>query len=107
MWFRRGKKLSSPRLFAFRLTEHLGYAHPDYLLDMLTAQQLMEWAEYEKHVGLLGSGRQYQQLAINTCAIVNALTGSKTKPEDFLPWFDPYLEDLTADELAAKLGIRS
>jgi hypothetical protein len=73
----------------FRLALKLGYPHPRYLAPLLSAQDLTEWAAFER---LEPFGDHFHELmhGINTAAVVNAARHAKpgtppAEPDDFMP----------------------
>ena len=67
-------------MFQFRLCLELGYTHPDYLLEDLTAIQLAEWEAFDK-LDPIGSFREDLRMAqicsTNTNLVIQ--TNSKNK----------------------------
>jgi len=69
--------------------------HPDYLLDLLTSEQLSEWEAYDR-LEPVGEYRREYHIAMIASLIHNiaqSVYGSKgkrivSKPTDFMPWWD-------------------
>lgn len=100
--------MSGQELFIFKLADRLGFPHPDYLLPFLSARQLTDWERYAATVGI-GPERDDIHWGLLTSTLVNvnrAANSSPAQPKDFMPYFDPLAEDITADDLAARLGLR-
>ena len=67
-------------MFAFRLCKELGVIHPDYLLPMLTAEQIGEWMAYFILVDRKqkrGKGKQTISDQKETLQSIIAKTGGK------------------------------
>lgn len=91
-------------MFVFQLCEHLGYPHPDYLLRLLTARQLLDWIEYGRRVGRFGVDRDDLLWGLLTWTVGNAWGGGNGKIEDCMPYYEAEEEDLTPEQLEAKLA---
>lgn len=82
------------RRFAFRLSKALGCPHPDYLLELLTAEQLAEWRAYDL-LEPIGTERIEYGFAMLCAVIMNialSVFGKKDakqfSPLDFMPSWD-------------------
>lgn len=77
------------------MCKHLGYAHPDHLLDELTSEQVSEWIAYDQ-LDPIGTWREdYRHAAL--CSLitnfVRSIYGKKgqvefTKYSEFMPEWD-------------------
>lgn len=81
---------------------YLGFwPHPDYLYRFLSARQLAGWSDYAKTVGTIGLARDdiHWGMLGSTIASVN---GNQAQPQDFMPYFDPWEEDITLEQLLSR-----
>lgn len=89
------------------MCETIHCPHPDLLEDYLTTKQYIDWELYYKSVGF-GSDRNdvyWTQLLALTANIHRAKNTQPTKPIEWNPWYDPFRQELTADDLAERLGL--
>lgn len=76
------------------MCKELGYPHPDYLLDSLTAGQIAEWEAYSQ-LEPIGEERIEFSFAVLASLIANVALSAfgkkgtkRTTPMDFLPQWD-------------------
>ncbi len=92
------KKLDGWRLFAFRLADHHGFIHPDFLLPHLTLRQFTELAEYHSIVGKPGVDHADVPLAVLATAVLNFMSeDASTRPGDLMPHLEE--PEQTSDEI--------
>ena len=92
-------------MFKFRLCETLGFAHPDYLMKVLTPQQVADWHCYSENYGM-GVARLDPYFANILCQQANLNRGKRGPiPADkfLLYQFDPVEVPTTAKELRSRL----
>lgn len=71
----------------------MGYPHPDFWLDSITSEQLLEWEAYDRLEPIGGYRQDYRfaQICHLIYEISQAVYGKKGKrrrstPKDFMPW---------------------
>jgi hypothetical protein len=95
-------------LFLYRLALHLGYPHPDHLLQCLTAKQLSGWLNYHS-IEPFGEYRSELRHGQTMALTANINRDSEKHPEpfkatDFMNFYDRPEEierEYTAEELEA------
>ncbi len=95
-------------MFLYRLALHLGFPHPDHLLQCLTARQLNGWLNYS-NIDPFGEYRAELRHGQQMALTANINRDSKARPEpftaaDFMNFCDaPEVKErqLTVEELEA------
>jgi hypothetical protein len=74
------------------------------LLDLLSAEQLLDWYRYERHIGRFGRDRDDIHYAAIASTVANAIGGAKVSPERYMPYFDRYLDDWDGEAIKAMIA---
>lgn len=81
------------RRYLFRLCVELGLPHPDYLMDLLTSEQISEWLAYDR-LEPIGQWRADYRLGVLCALIVDIVqrlfarrgaTPRRVSPIDYMP----------------------
>lgn len=82
-------------MFLFRLCIELGYPHPDYLLQDLTAYQLAEWEAFNQldPIGSFRADYRMASICANETNVAIKINSTKKNPKlvrpiDFMPDWD-------------------
>jgi hypothetical protein len=89
------------------LSQLLGYAHYDYLLPHLTAKQLEDWFCWMRKFQPFPNRHDPMWATLTSLVHNQWCERSEARaPKDFLLYHDPFDEDLSADDLRGRLGLR-
>ena len=93
-------------MFSFRLCEHLGYPHPDYLLSYLSAEQFLDWFDYCQATGFFGHDRNdiYLATLISQVTNPNLKKGVRQTTADNFLFHKPKKEQTQEETIAAIKG---